>query len=39
LNTHARFTPPTLEGTLVTPGLDGGGEWGGAAWDPETRML
>ena len=34
-----QFTPPSLEGTVVFPGFDGGGEWGGPAFDPETRML
>ncbi|MBI3280183.1 MAG: PQQ-binding-like beta-propeller repeat protein [Acidobacteria bacterium] len=33
------FTPPSREGTIVFPGFDGGGEWGGAAFDPETRLL
>ncbi|MCC6489393.1 MAG: PQQ-binding-like beta-propeller repeat protein [Candidatus Hydrogenedentes bacterium] len=33
------FTPPSLEGTLIFPGFDGGGEWGGAAYDPKTGML
>ncbi|MEZ5040873.1 MAG: PQQ-binding-like beta-propeller repeat protein [Saprospiraceae bacterium] len=27
------FIPPTLEGTIILPGFDGGGEWGGAAFD------
>lgn len=27
------FIPPTLEGTIVLPGFDGGGEWGGASVD------
>lgn len=30
-----QFYPPTEEGTLVFPGFDGGGEWGGAAADPD----
>ncbi len=34
-----RFAPPSREGTLVFPGYDGGGEWGGAAVDPETGLL
>lgn len=34
-----QFTPPSFEGTVVLPGLDGGGEWGGPAFDPETGML
>ncbi len=34
-----RFAPPSREGTLIFPGYDGGGEWGGAAVDPETGYL
>ncbi|WP_051254272.1 outer membrane protein assembly factor BamB family protein [Arenibacter latericius] len=33
------YTPPTVEGTIVFPGYDGGGEWGGPAYDPETQIL
>ena len=33
------FTPPSREGTVVLPGFDGGGEWGGAAVDPRTGVL
>jgi quinoprotein glucose dehydrogenase len=33
------FTPPSRRGTLLFPGTDGGGEWGGAAFDPETGLL
>jgi quinoprotein glucose dehydrogenase len=33
------YTPPSREGTIVFPGFDGGGEWGGAAFDPETGLL
>jgi len=33
------FAPPSREGTVVFPGFDGGGEWGGAAFDPETGLL
>ena len=33
------FAPPSLEGTLILPGFDGGGEWGGAAFDKETGLL
>jgi quinoprotein glucose dehydrogenase len=32
------FTPPSLEGTLVTPSNIGGAHWGGVAFDP-TRQL
>jgi quinoprotein glucose dehydrogenase len=35
----AMFLPPSLKGTIVFPGVDGGGEWGGAAFDPETALL
>ncbi|MDX1905715.1 MAG: PQQ-binding-like beta-propeller repeat protein [Bacteroidia bacterium] len=34
--TGVRFIPPSREGTVIFPGFDGGGEWGGAACDPET---
>jgi quinoprotein glucose dehydrogenase len=33
------FQPPSLEGTVIFPGMDGGGEWGGAAFDPATGLL
>jgi quinoprotein glucose dehydrogenase len=33
------YTPPSLEGSIVFPGYDGGGEWGGAAVDPETGVM
>ena len=33
------FTPPSTRGTVLMPGTDGGGEWGGAAFDPETGLL
>jgi quinoprotein glucose dehydrogenase len=33
------FTPPTLQGTIMQPGASGGGNWGGAAVDPDTGML
>jgi quinoprotein glucose dehydrogenase len=39
LRSGPQFTPPTLQGTIVFPGYDGGGEWGGAAWDPSTGIL
>jgi quinoprotein glucose dehydrogenase len=31
--------PPSFEGTIVFPGFDGGAEWGGSAFDPETGLL
>jgi quinoprotein glucose dehydrogenase len=33
------FTPPSKEGTIIFPGFDGGGEWGGAAYDPTTSII
>jgi quinoprotein glucose dehydrogenase len=33
------FDPPAKEGSLIFPGFDGGGEWGGASFDPETGYL
>src|SRR5204863_2013013 len=34
-----QFVPPSVEGTVIFPGFDGGAEWGGAAFDPETGLL
>jgi quinoprotein glucose dehydrogenase len=39
LHSAGQFTPPSREGTIIFPGYDGGGEWGGAAFDPETGLL
>jgi len=33
------FNPPSIEGTIILPGYDGGAEWGGPAYDPETNLL
>jgi quinoprotein glucose dehydrogenase len=33
------FTPPSLKGTLGRPGIIGGANWGGGAFDPDTGML
>ncbi len=33
------FQPPNLKGTILFPGVDGGGEWGGPAFDPKTGLL
>jgi quinoprotein glucose dehydrogenase len=33
------FNPPSLQGTVEFPGLDGGGEWGGPSYDPATGIL
>lgn len=34
-----QFVPPSVEGTIIYPGFDGGAEWGGAGYDPTTGML
>ncbi|MDW3192079.1 MAG: PQQ-binding-like beta-propeller repeat protein [Cytophagales bacterium] len=33
------FIPPALKTKVLFPGMDGGGEWGGAAFDPEDGWL
>ena len=33
------FTPPSLRGAIQFPGWSGGGEWHGAAFDPETSYF
>ena len=33
------FTPPSMEGTLMLPGIEGGANWGGGAADPETGVF
>ena len=38
-HTDHMFNPPSMKGTLVMPGFDGGGEWGGPAVDPVTGVL
>jgi quinoprotein glucose dehydrogenase len=37
--TNGMYDPPNLQGTIIFPGVDGGGEWGGPAFDPETGLL
>jgi quinoprotein glucose dehydrogenase len=39
LRNGGQFTPPSREGTVIFPGFDGGGEWGGPAFDPESHVL
>lgn len=39
LRTGSIFTPPSLEGTLQTPGNIGGQNWGGFAYDPQNDLL
>jgi quinoprotein glucose dehydrogenase len=33
------FDPPSTQGTILFPGMDGGGEWGGAAYDHRTGLF
>jgi quinoprotein glucose dehydrogenase len=33
------YTPPSLQGTVVLPGVWGGANWGGGAFDPATGRL
>lgn len=38
--THGQFTPNSVgKNTIMFPGFDGGAEWGGSAFDPETGIL
>jgi quinoprotein glucose dehydrogenase len=33
------LAPPSLRGTIVFPGFDGGAEWGGSAFDADSGLL
>ena len=39
LRKGGEFDPPSLQGTILFPGMDGGGEWGGTAYDPGSGLL
>jgi quinoprotein glucose dehydrogenase len=39
LKSGGQFVAPSREGTVIFPGFDGGAEWGGPAFDPETGVL
>ncbi len=39
LRSDGLFAPPSRQGTIVLPGFDGGGEWGGAAVDRQSGVL
>lgn len=39
IRSDGQFVPGSLQGTVVFPGLDGGQEWGGPSFDPETGYL
>jgi quinoprotein glucose dehydrogenase len=36
---RGEFDPPSVQGTVLFPGMDGGGEWGGTAFDPGSGLL
>ena len=38
LRNEGIYTPPSLEGTLQFPGVAGGTNWGGLAFDPERQI-
>ena len=33
------YTPPSLQGTIMRPGVIGGANWGGGAFNPQTGLL
>ncbi len=39
LRKGGEFDPPSTQGTVLFPGMDGGGEWGGVAYDPRSSLL
>jgi quinoprotein glucose dehydrogenase len=39
LRSNGQWVPPSREGTVIFPGFDGGGEWGGAAYDEASGLL
>jgi quinoprotein glucose dehydrogenase len=39
IKNRKQFTPPSKEGNWMYPDFGGGGEWGGAAVDMETKIL
>jgi quinoprotein glucose dehydrogenase len=39
LSSGEAFAPPSEAGIALLPGLDGGAEWGGLAWDPDDSLL
>lgn len=38
-STEGAWSTPDTTGIILYPGTDGGGEWGGPAFDPETGLL
>ena len=39
VRSDGQFVPPSMQGTIIFPGFDGGAEWGGEAFDPESHLF
>jgi len=39
LRKRGEYDPPSVQGTILFPGMDGGGEWGGVAFDAASGLL
>ncbi|MEZ4773723.1 MAG: pyrroloquinoline quinone-dependent dehydrogenase [Bacteroidia bacterium] len=39
LRNEGMFTPPSAQGSLIVPGMRGGAEWNGGAFDPQKGWL
>ena len=39
VRSNGAFVPPSTQGTVIFPGFDGGGEWGGSAFDERAGLL
>ena len=39
LRKRGEYDPPSTQGTVLFPGMDGGAEWGGVAFDPRLGLL
>lgn len=39
LKSGSDFIPPSEQGHVLFPGFDGGGEWGGASFDPTANVM
>jgi quinoprotein glucose dehydrogenase len=39
LRKRGEYDPPSVQGTMLFPGMDGGGEWGGVAFDPNSGLM
>jgi len=39
LRKRGEYDPPSTQGTILYPGMDGGAEWGGVAFDPASSLL